>query len=182
MRVPHEATLPVNHKCVVLFGKVEKCFAGKKKKEGEEKERESQNKPFALEKYSNTRLRQPCSPGVNAVRLAGWTPLTWWQPTCLCQIFFFFFFLMLEFTSATRVTDLASRSQSYPTVTLSRQQSSGLLATTESKREAERQQVIMETKRGGKKRDESDERGKEENERRQFCWKQVGFVMKMSPI
>lgn len=49
------------------------------------------------------------------------------------------------------MTDLASRSQSYPTVTLSRQQSSGLLATTESKREAERQQVIMETKRGEKK-------------------------------
>lgn len=48
---------------------------------------------------------------------------------------------MLEFTSATRVTDLASRSQSYPTVTLSRQQSSGQLATTErgKKRQAERQ-------------------------------------------
>lgn len=43
MRAPREPRLPVNHKCVVvLFGKVEKCFAGKKKnkkKKGRGRER-----------------------------------------------------------------------------------------------------------------------------------------------
>lgn len=50
--------------------------------------------------------------------------------------------------STTRVIDLVSHSQSYSTVTLTRQQSLGLLARNrEEEGGVERQQVIMETKR-----------------------------------
>lgn len=50
--------------------------------------------------------------------------------------------------STTQVIDLVSHSQSYLTVTLTRRQSSGLLARNrEEEGGVERQQVIMETKR-----------------------------------
>lgn len=81
------------------------------------------------------------------------------------------------------MTDLASRSQSYPTVTLSRQQSSGLLATTESEREAQRETAgDTGDKEKEQKRDESDlkrESGKRGGNSAENRW---GFVMKMSPI
>lgn len=60
------------------------------------------------------------------------------------------------------MTDLASHSQFYPTVTLSRQQSSGLLATMESERELKR-------KGGENKEMRVIEERRVENERRPFC-------------
>lgn len=55
-----------------------------------------------------------------------------------------------------RVMDLLSHSQSNLTVTLTRQQSSGLWASTGKKRKGERQQVIMETKRREREREGGD--------------------------